>query len=116
MADVRVTDAGVTTTSFPSPNVPSPPLRNSRTVLVETVLESTSSLNVTTTDAGAAVRDARYVYNWAQDNSPLRRNPALEEVGNAGLYLLSDLSAGVTGEIHYVDSGFNVVGMCAPPR
>jgi len=66
--------------------------------------------------AGAAVKDARYVYKWAQENSPLRRNPQLEEVGNAGLYLLSDLSAGVTGEIHYVDSGYNVVGMCAPPR
>ncbi|MHA1536596.1 MAG: enoyl-ACP reductase FabI [Alphaproteobacteria bacterium] len=65
--------------------------------------------------AGAAVKDARYVYKWAQENSPLRRNPALEEVGNAGLYLLSDLSAGVTGEIHYVDSGYHVVGMCAPP-
>ena len=66
--------------------------------------------------AGAAIKDARYVYKWAQDNSPLRRNPLLEEVGNAGLYLLSDLSSGVTGEVHYVDSGYNIVGMCAPPR
>ena len=66
--------------------------------------------------AGAAVKDARYVYKWAKENSPLRRNPLLEEVGNAGLYLLCDLSAGVTGEIHYVDSGYHVVGMCAPPR
>jgi enoyl-[acyl-carrier protein] reductase I len=66
--------------------------------------------------AGAAVKDSRYVYRWAQDNAPLRRNVALEEVGNAGLYLLSDLSAGVTGEVHYVDAGYNVVGMCAPPR
>jgi len=65
--------------------------------------------------AGAAVKDARYVYRWTQDNAPLRRNASLEEVGNAGLYLLSDLSAGVTGEVHYVDAGYNVVGMRAPP-
>jgi len=66
--------------------------------------------------AGAAVKDARYVYRWTQDNAPLRRNPNLDEVGNAGLYLLSDLSGGVTGEVHYVDGGYNVVGMCAPPK
>jgi len=66
--------------------------------------------------AGAAVKDARYVFRWTQDNAPLRRNPGLDEVGNAGLYLLSDLSGGVTGEVHYVDGGYNVVGMCAPPK
>ena len=46
-------------------------------------------------------------------NSPLRRNVTIEDVGGAGLYLLSDLSAGVTGEIHHVDAGYNVVGMKA---
>ena len=65
--------------------------------------------------AGAAVKDARYVYRWSQENAPLRRNVSLDEVGNAGLYLLSDLSSGVTGEVHYVDAGYNIVGMCAPP-
>ena len=64
--------------------------------------------------AGAAIADARYVYNWSRDNAPLRRNPNLGDVGNAGLYLLSDLSLGVTGEIHYVDCGFHVVAMPAP--
>jgi enoyl-[acyl-carrier protein] reductase I len=66
--------------------------------------------------AGAAVADARYVYGWARNNAPLRRNPALDEVGNAGVYLLSDLSRGVTGEVHYVDCGYNVIGMCLPPE
>lgn len=61
--------------------------------------------------AGSGVHDARYVYHWTEQNSPLRRNPKLEEVGNAGLYLLSPLSRGVTGEIHYVDCGYHVVGM-----
>ena len=61
--------------------------------------------------AGAGVGDARYVYTWTQKNTPLRRNPLLEEVGNTGMYLLSDLSRGVTGEVHYVDCGYNVVGM-----
>jgi enoyl-[acyl-carrier protein] reductase I len=61
--------------------------------------------------AGAGVADARYVFGWADENSPLRRNPTLEEVGNAGFYLISPLSNGVTGEVHYVDCGYNVVGM-----
>ncbi|HEX7007334.1 MAG TPA: SDR family oxidoreductase [Alphaproteobacteria bacterium] len=66
--------------------------------------------------AGAAIADARYVYGWTRDNTPLRRNPTLEEVGNAGLYLLSDLSRGVTGTVHYVDCGYHVIGMCLPPE
>jgi enoyl-[acyl-carrier protein] reductase I len=66
--------------------------------------------------AGAAVADARYVYGWTRDNAPLRRNAALEEVGNAGLYLLSNLSGGVTGTVHYVDCGYNVIGMFLPPE
>lgn len=63
--------------------------------------------------AGAGVGDARYVYQWAEKNSAMRRNPKLDEVGNTGVYLLSPLSAGVTGEVHYVDCGYNVVGMGA---
>ena len=50
---------------------------------------------------------------WNEYNAPLRRNVTIEDVGGAGLYLLSDLSAGVTGEIHHVDAGYNVVGMKA---
>ena len=63
--------------------------------------------------------DSRTVSNrsvfkkWNELNAPLRRNVTTDEVGNAGLYLLSDLSRGVTGEIHHVDSGYNVVGMVA---
>jgi enoyl-[acyl-carrier protein] reductase I len=65
--------------------------------------------------AGAAIGGARFVYKWQGENSPLRRNITLDDVGGAGLYLLSDLSAGVTGEVHFVDSGYNVIGMAAPP-
>jgi enoyl-[acyl-carrier protein] reductase I len=66
--------------------------------------------------AGAGVSDGRYVYNWTQANAPLRRNPKLEEVGNAGLYLISSLSGGVTGEIHSVDCGYQTVGMGVVPE
>jgi enoyl-[acyl-carrier protein] reductase I len=65
--------------------------------------------------AGAAIGGARFVYKWQGENSPLRRNITLEDVGGAGLYLLSDLSTGVTGEVHFVDSGYNVIGMVVPP-
>ena len=61
--------------------------------------------------AGSAVSGARYVYKVTREASPLRRNVLLEEVGGAGLYLLSDLSGGVTGEIHHVDCGYNVIGL-----
>ena len=61
--------------------------------------------------AGSAIGDARLMFRWNRMNAPMKRNIELEHVGNAGLYLLSDLSAGVTGEIHYVDSGYNIVGM-----
>jgi enoyl-[acyl-carrier protein] reductase I len=64
--------------------------------------------------AGAAVGDARYVYTYNRDHAPLQRNVMLPEVGNAGLYLLSDLSRGVTGEVLFVDGGFNVVGIPKP--
>ena len=63
--------------------------------------------------AASGIGDFRYILKWNQYNSPLRRNVTLDEVGNAGLYLISDLSAGVTGEIHHVDCGYNVVGMKA---
>ena len=65
--------------------------------------------------AGSAIGSARYVYKTSRDHSPLKRNIQLEDVGGAGVYLLSDLSAGVTGEIHHVDSGYNVIGMAPAP-
>jgi len=61
--------------------------------------------------AGAGIGDARAMFTYQQRNAPLRRTVTLEEVGGAGLYLLSNLSGGVTGEIHYVDSGYNIVSM-----
>jgi len=63
--------------------------------------------------AGAAVGDARMVFKWNKSHSPLKRTVELDHVGGAALYLLSELSGGVTGEVHFVDAGFNVVGM--PP-
>jgi enoyl-[acyl-carrier protein] reductase I len=61
--------------------------------------------------AGAGVADARLMFNYQRDNAPLRRAMAIEDVGGAALYLLSDLSGAVTGEIHYVDCGYNIVAM-----
>jgi len=61
--------------------------------------------------AGSAVGNARFVYRWQGMNAPLRRNVTLDDVGGAGLYLLSDMSAAVTGETVYVDCGYNVIGM-----
>ena len=61
--------------------------------------------------AGAAIANARDVYNYTGLNSPLKRNIELEEIGNSALYLISDLSKSVTGEIHYVECGFNIIGM-----
>jgi enoyl-[acyl-carrier protein] reductase I len=63
--------------------------------------------------AGAAVGDARMVFKWNKNHSPLKRSVELNHVGGAALYLLSDLAGGVTGEVHFVDAGFNVIGM--PP-
>lgn len=65
--------------------------------------------------AGSAIGGARFVLKWQGENAPLRRNITLDDVGGAGVYLLSDLSGGVTGEVLYVDSGYNVIGMVAPP-
>jgi enoyl-[acyl-carrier protein] reductase I len=63
--------------------------------------------------AASGIGDFRYIMKWNEYNSPLRRNVTIEDVGGAGLYLLSDLAAGVTGEIHHVDAGYNVIGMKA---
>jgi enoyl-[acyl-carrier protein] reductase I len=64
--------------------------------------------------AGAGIGDARYMFAFQQKYSPLGRGVTLEELGGAGLYLCSDLSTGVTGEIHFVDSGYNVIAMPQP--
>ncbi len=61
--------------------------------------------------AASGIGDFRYILKWNEYNSPLRRNVSIEQVGGAGLYFLSDLSSGVTGEVHHVDSGYHVVGM-----
>jgi enoyl-[acyl-carrier protein] reductase I len=63
--------------------------------------------------AASGIGDFRYILKWNQYNSPLKRNVSVEDVGGAGLYLLSGLSAGVTGEVHHVDCGYHVVGMKA---
>ena len=64
--------------------------------------------------AASGIGDFRYILRWNQLNSPLERNVTIEDVGGAGLYLLSDLSAGVTGEVHHVDAGYHLVGMKNP--
>ena len=64
--------------------------------------------------AGAGIGDARAMFNYQASHAPLRRPITLDEVGGAGLYLLSPLSGGVTGEIHYVDSGYNIISMPRP--
>ena len=61
--------------------------------------------------AASGIGDFRYIMKWNELNSPLRRNVTIEDVGGAGLYLLSDLASGVTGENHHVDAGYHVVGM-----
>jgi enoyl-[acyl-carrier protein] reductase I len=63
--------------------------------------------------AGSVIGEARVVFRWNRAHSPLRKSIELDHVGNAALYLLSDLSRGVTGEIHFVDAGYNIIGM--PP-
>jgi enoyl-[acyl-carrier protein] reductase I len=63
--------------------------------------------------AASGIGDFRYILKWNEYNAPLRRTTTIDEVGGAGLYLMSDLGRGVTGEIHHVDSGYHVVGMKA---
>tara|TARA_B100001059_G_C17709801_1_gene514815 strand:+ start:69 stop:854 length:786 start_codon:yes stop_codon:yes gene_type:complete len=64
--------------------------------------------------AASAIGDAKFLYKWNENHSFLQRNVNIDDVGNSALYLLSDLAAGVTGEIHYVDAGYNNVGMPDP--
>ncbi|MAJ57412.1 MAG: enoyl-[acyl-carrier-protein] reductase FabI [Candidatus Pelagibacter sp.] len=64
--------------------------------------------------AASAIGDAKFLYKWNEDHSLLKRNVNIDDVGNSALYLISDLAAGVTGEIHYVDAGYNKVGMPDP--
>jgi len=61
--------------------------------------------------AASGIADLRTMLHWVEQNAPMRRNVTIDQVGNSALYLLSDLSDGVTGEIHHVDSGYNVIGM-----
>ncbi|MGZ8997458.1 MAG: enoyl-ACP reductase FabI [Allosphingosinicella sp.] len=63
--------------------------------------------------ASSGIGDFRYILKWNELNSPMRRNVTIEDVGGGALYLLSDLASGVTGEIHHVDGGYNVIGMKA---
>jgi enoyl-[acyl-carrier protein] reductase I len=64
--------------------------------------------------AGAGIGDARFMFNFQRDHSPLRKTVSIDEVGGGALYLLSDLSSGVTGEVHYVDAGYNIISMPRP--
>jgi enoyl-[acyl-carrier protein] reductase I len=64
--------------------------------------------------AGAGIADARFMFNFQRDHSPLRRTVTIDNVGGGALYLLSDLSAGVTGEVHFVDAGYNIISMPRP--
>ena len=64
--------------------------------------------------AASGIGDFRYILKWNQYNSPMRRTVTIDEVGDSGMYLLSDLARGVTGEVHHVDSGYHVVGMKNP--
>jgi enoyl-[acyl-carrier protein] reductase I len=64
--------------------------------------------------AASGISDFHYLLRWNQLNAPMRRNVSIQEVGGAGMYLLSDLAAGVTGEVHHVDCGYHVVGMKHP--
>ena len=64
--------------------------------------------------ASSAIGDFNYILKWNEQNSPLKRNITSEEIAKSALYLLSDLSSGVTGEVHHVDSGYNIIGMKNP--
>ncbi len=63
--------------------------------------------------AASGIGDFRTILKWNEANAPLKKNVTIDEVGNSGMYLLSDLSSGVTGEIHYVDAGYNIMGLAA---
>ena len=74
------------------------------------------SLGPMRTLSGAAIKDARYIYSWSEKNSPLGKSVSFEDLSGSSSYLLSNQSSGVTGEIHYVDAGYNVIGMIKPPE
>ena len=80
---------------------------------IEKIRVNSLSAGPIKTLAASGIGDFRYILKWNQYNSPLRRNVTLKDVGGSGVYLLSDLSAGVTGETHHVDCGYHVVGMKA---
>jgi enoyl-[acyl-carrier protein] reductase I len=61
--------------------------------------------------AASGIGDFRYILKWNENNAPLRRTITIDDVGGSGLYFLSDLSSGVTGEVHHVDAGYHTVGM-----
>ena len=63
--------------------------------------------------AASGIGDFKNILHWNEINAPLKKNVTIEEVGNSGMYLLSDLSSGVTGEVHYVDAGYHIMGMGA---
>jgi len=63
--------------------------------------------------AAAGIGDFSFLLKWNTAHAPLKRNVTIKEVGNSGMYLVSDLSSAVTGEIHYVDAGFNIMGLPA---
>ena len=69
---------------------------------------------IKTLAASGGIGDFRYILRWNQYNAPMERNVTIEDVGGAGVYLLSDLASGVTGEVHYVDCGYHLVGMKNP--
>ena len=103
-----------TTTSWASPRP-----RSKRRCAISRSISAASGIRVNAisagpirTLAGAGISDARFMFAFQQRHSPLRRGVTLDELGGAALYLLSDLSTGVTGEIHFVDSGYNVISPC----
>ena len=102
-----------TTTSWASPRpVSKPACAISPTITVRAASRVNAiSAGPVRTLAGAGISDARHMFSYQQRNSPLRRTVTIDEVGGSALYLLSDLSSGVTGEIHYVDSGYHIVSM-----
>ena len=74
------------------------------------------SLGPMRTLSGAAIKDSRYIYNWTEKNNPLGKKIDFNDLSGASNYLLSNQSSGVTGEIHYVDAGYNIIGMIKPPK
>ena len=87
----------------------SPPIWASRSIRVNAI-----SSGPIKTLAASGIGDFRYILKWNEYNTPLRRNVTLEDVGKTGVYFLSDLSSGVTGEVHHVDAGYHIVGIKHP--